>query len=52
MTDWLLEHQAAFQFYLWLGVFGVVALWESFGPRRAISQWRVWVRSSRASLYP
>jgi sterol desaturase/sphingolipid hydroxylase (fatty acid hydroxylase superfamily) len=36
MTDWLLEHQAAFQFYLWLGVFGVVALWESFGPRRAL----------------
>jgi sterol desaturase/sphingolipid hydroxylase (fatty acid hydroxylase superfamily) len=36
MTGWLLEHQAAVQFYVWLGAFGLVALWESFGPRRAL----------------
>lgn len=37
MTGWLLEHQAALQFYLWLGAFGLVALWESFLPLRPLA---------------
>ena len=36
MTGWLLEHQAAVQFYLWLGAFALVAVSESFGPRRTL----------------
>lgn len=37
MMDWLLEHQAALQFYLWLAAFGLVALCESFRPLRVLS---------------
>jgi sterol desaturase/sphingolipid hydroxylase (fatty acid hydroxylase superfamily) len=37
MTRWLLEHQADLQSYLWLAAFGVVAVWETFLPRRAFA---------------
>jgi sterol desaturase/sphingolipid hydroxylase (fatty acid hydroxylase superfamily) len=37
MADWLLGHQAAIQSYTLLGSFAIVALWESFLPRRALS---------------
>ena len=37
MTGWLLEHQAALQSYIWLGAFGLVALWESFLPLRSVA---------------
>jgi len=34
MTEWLIASQAQVQSWLWLGSFGLVAVWESFGPRR------------------
>jgi sterol desaturase/sphingolipid hydroxylase (fatty acid hydroxylase superfamily) len=36
MTSWLYEHQAQLQWYLWLGTFALVAVWESFKPRRRL----------------
>jgi sterol desaturase/sphingolipid hydroxylase (fatty acid hydroxylase superfamily) len=36
MTSWLFEHQAQLQWYLWLGSFALVAVWESFKPRRQL----------------
>jgi sterol desaturase/sphingolipid hydroxylase (fatty acid hydroxylase superfamily) len=37
MTGWLLEHHSAVQFYAWLSVFGFVAVWESYLPRRTLA---------------
>jgi sterol desaturase/sphingolipid hydroxylase (fatty acid hydroxylase superfamily) len=34
-VSWLLEHQAKIQSYAWIGAMILVALWESFRPRRA-----------------
>ena len=35
--DVLLEHEANLRFYLLIGGFGLVALWESFAPRRPLT---------------
>ena len=37
MTDWLVARHEQLQLYLWLGSFVLVALWESFQPRREFS---------------
>lgn len=37
MTAWLLEHQSAVQSYVWIATFAIVAIWESFQPRRALA---------------
>lgn len=37
MAAWLLEHQPVVQSYAWIVTFAVVALWESFQPRRALA---------------
>ena len=36
MTNWLFEHQAQLEWYLWLGSFALIAIWESFKPRRRL----------------
>jgi sterol desaturase/sphingolipid hydroxylase (fatty acid hydroxylase superfamily) len=36
MLSWLLEHQAKIQSFAWIGAMILVALWESFLPRRAL----------------
>jgi len=37
MTRWLLDHQADLQSCLLLAAFGVVAVWETLSPRRALA---------------
>ena len=37
MAEWLVAHQATAQFYALLTAFAVVAVWESFRPRRSVS---------------
>ena len=37
MASWLLSHQAQLQSYLWLSIFALVAVWESFKPRRDLA---------------
>ena len=34
MSQWLLAHHIDLQWWVWLGSFGLVAVWESFRPRR------------------
>jgi sterol desaturase/sphingolipid hydroxylase (fatty acid hydroxylase superfamily) len=37
MSEWLLTHHVNLQWWVWVCSFGLVAVWESFRPRRALA---------------
>ena len=37
MSEWLVAHHIDLQWWVWVGSFGFVAVWESFRPRRVLT---------------